>query len=166
VADQSAKLSNLFSQFANKVAWAAGSPITFTIALLLLIGWAATGPYFDYSQGWQLLVNTGTTITTFLMVFVIQNSQNRDGLAAQIKLDEIIRAVRGAKNSMIDLEDLTDQQLADLRVKFAQIADIARKDEGEINKARRPKASRKYKNGHKAPDSRTARQRRARAEVT
>jgi low affinity Fe/Cu permease len=167
VTDQSAKLGDLFSQFANKVAWAAGSPITFSIALLFLIGWAATGPYFGYSQSWQLLVNTGTTITTFLMVFVIQNSQNRDGLAAQIKLDEIIRALQGAKNTMIDLEGLTDQQLADLRVKFAQIADIARKDEVKIIRARRVKGNRKDKNGHKAPDANITRQRRASApEIT
>jgi low affinity Fe/Cu permease len=126
---------DLFAKFAGKVAWAAGSPITFGLALVALIAWAASGPYFDYSQGWQLLVNTGTTITTFLMVFVIQNSQNRDGLAAQIKLDEIIRALTGAKNSMIDLECLSDQELADLRVKFAQIADRARKDEGKVSKA-------------------------------
>jgi low affinity Fe/Cu permease len=126
---------DLFARFAGKVAWAAGSPITFGVALIALIAWAASGPYFDYSQGWQLLVNTGTTITTFLMVFVIQNSQNRDGLAAQIKLDEIIRALTGAKNSMIDLECLSDQELADLRVKFAQIADRARKDESKVSSA-------------------------------
>jgi low affinity Fe/Cu permease len=124
-----------FARFAGKVAWAAGSPIAFAVALIALIAWAASGPYFDYSQDWQLLVNTGTTITTFLMVFVIQNSQNRDGLAAQIKLDEIIRALTGAKNSMIDLECLSDQELAELRVKFAQLADRARKDEGKVTKA-------------------------------
>ena len=124
---------DLFANFAGKVAWAAGSPITFGVAVIVLIAWAASGPYFNYSQGWQLLVNTGTTITTFLMVFVIQNSQNRDGLAAQIKLDEIIRALTGAKNSMIDLECLTDQELAELRVKFAQIADRARKDESKVS---------------------------------
>ena len=124
-----------FARFAGKVAWAAGSPITFAVALIALIAWAASGPYFNYSQDWQLLVNTGTTITTFLMVFVIQNSQNRDGLAAQIKLDEIIRALTGAKNSMIDLECLSDQELAELRVKFAQIADRARKDEGKVTRA-------------------------------
>jgi low affinity Fe/Cu permease len=127
---------DLFANFAGKVAWAAGSPITFGVAVIALIAWAASGPYFNYSQGWQLLVNTGTTITTFLMVFVIQNSQNRDGLAAQIKLDEIIRALTGAKNSMIDLECLSDQELAELRVKFAQIADRARKDEGRVSNAR------------------------------
>lgn len=126
---------DLFARFAGKVAWAAGSPITFAVAVIALMAWAASGPYFGYSQGWQLLVNTGTTITTFLMVFVIQNSQNRDGLAAQIKLDEIIRALTGAKNSMIDLECLSDQELAALRVEFSEIADQARKDESKVSTA-------------------------------
>jgi low affinity Fe/Cu permease len=140
-------INGLFSKFANKVAWAAGSPVTFGIALAALIVWAMCGPFFDYSQAWQLLVNTGTTITTILMVFVIQNSQNRDGLSAQIKLDEIIRAVSGAKNSMIDLECLSDEQLAELRTKFAVIAERARTDEEEIDSVRNRKAK-KRKNGH------------------
>jgi low affinity Fe/Cu permease len=131
-----AVLSDWFAKFANKVAQAAGSPITFSLALAVLVAWAISGPYFDYSEGWQLLVNTGTTIVTFLMVFVIQNSQNRDSLAAQIKLDEIIRGVTGAKNSMIDLECLTDEQLAELRAKFADIAEEARDDEEAVDEAR------------------------------
>ena len=136
-------VNDMFSKFAGKVAWAAGSPVTFGIALAALLAWAASGPYFGFSQGWQLLVNTGTTITTFLMVFVIQNSQNRDGLAAQIKLDEIIRAVSGAKNSMIDLECLSDKELAELRVRFAEIAEVARSDETKVNSVREKKANRK-----------------------
>jgi low affinity Fe/Cu permease len=156
MADDSSKLSDLFSQFANKVAWAAGSPITFGVALLALIIWAAMGPYFEYSQGWQLLVNTGTTITTFLMVFVIQNSQNRDGLAAQIKLDEIIRAVHGAKNTMIDLECLTDEQLAELRVKFADIGDTARKEEEKVEQVRKANGVRKRANGDRASGGKRA----------
>jgi low affinity Fe/Cu permease len=157
------RLSDLFSAFAGRVAWAAGSPVTFGLAVTALLAWGAAGPYFDYSQGWQLLVNTGTTITTFLMVFVIQNSQNRDGLAAQIKLDEIIRALRGAKNSMIDLECLTDQELADLRVEFSQIADIARKDEERVIKARKTNASQRRVNGHRASGRKAARARQSAA---
>lgn len=150
---QSRRWEDMFATFAGKVAWAAGSPVAFGVALLALLIWAACGPFFDYSQGWQLVVNTGTTITTFLMVFVIQNSQNRDGLAAQIKLDEIIRAITGAKNSMIDLECLTDEELAALRVKFADIADRARKDEEEIDSASRLNGKRRRKAGSrtKAP---------------
>jgi low affinity Fe/Cu permease len=142
-------IEDMFSSFAGKVAWAAGSPITFGVALVALLAWGFAGPFFDYSQGWQLLVNTGTTITTFLMVFVIQNSQNRDGLAAQIKLDEIIRAISGAKNSMIHLECLSDAELAELRVKFSQIADMARNDEKKVHAARTTKAKRG--NGRKTP---------------
>jgi low affinity Fe/Cu permease len=146
---KSRSIEDMFSSFAGKVAWAAGSPITFGVALVALAAWGFAGPFFDYSQGWQLLVNTGTTITTFLMVFVIQNSQNRDGLAAQIKLDEIIRAISGAKNSMIDLECLSDAELAELRVKFSQIADMARNDEEKVEDARTRKAKRG--NGRKPP---------------
>jgi low affinity Fe/Cu permease len=132
MSQQNIGLHERFGVFASQVARAAGSPITFSVALLILVTWAACGPLFQYSQGWQLVVNTGTTIVTFLMVFVIQNSQNRDGLAAQIKLDEIIRAIAGAKNSMIDLECLTDKELAELQSKFSEIAVKARKKEEAV----------------------------------
>lgn len=123
------KWQDIFGAFAGKVAQAAGSPIAFGAAVAGLLVWAATGPWLGYSDGWQLFVNTGTTIVTFLMVFIIQNSQNRDGLAVQIKLDEIIRAQKGANNSMIDLECLTENELAALRAKFSEIAEAARRDE-------------------------------------
>ncbi|MBC8036364.1 MAG: low affinity iron permease family protein [Rhizobiales bacterium] len=116
-----------FAAFAACLAKWAGSPLVFTIALAGVLIWAACGPFFDYSEGWMLLINTGTTICTFLMVFIIQNSQNRDGLAVQIKLDEIIRSIHGAKNAMINLEDLPQQELEELRVKFAKMAVKARK---------------------------------------
>jgi low affinity Fe/Cu permease len=144
-------LTHAFGRFASAIATAAGSPAAFTIALLCLVTWAICGPLFGYSESWQLVINTGTTIVTFMMVFVIQNSQNRDSLAVQIKLDELIRA-SGAKNSMIDLECLSEEELAELRVKFAEIADEARKDENAVKRAeghingerarRRPKAKR------------------------
>jgi low affinity Fe/Cu permease len=124
-------ITHAFASFASLVATAAGSPGAFSIALLSLLAWALCGPLFDYSEGWQLVINTGTTIVTFMMVFVIQNSQNRESMAVQIKLDELIRA-SGAKNTMIDLECLSEEELAELRVKFAQIADKARKDENEV----------------------------------
>ena len=91
------------------------------------MAWALCGPFFGYSDGWMLVVNTGTTIITFLMVFIIQNSQNRDELAIQIKLDEIIRAVHGAQNALINLEDLPQSELEELRVKFASLGHKARK---------------------------------------
>lgn len=120
-----------FGQFAATIAKHAGSPVVFAIAVGSVLGWAATGPFFGYSEGWQLIINTGTTICTFLMVFVIQNSQNRDGLAVQIKLDEIIRAVRGAKNKLIDLEDLSQEELEALRLEFARMGEQAREQESE-----------------------------------
>jgi low affinity Fe/Cu permease len=119
-------LDTWFGFFAARISKWAGSPLVFTAALISMLVWAAFGPFFEYSDVWMLIVNTGTTIVTFLMVFVIQNSQNRDGLAVQIKLDEIIRAVHAAKNAMIDLEDLPQDELERLRVKFAQLGDKAR----------------------------------------
>jgi len=132
--NESFSINHVFAHFASAVARGAGHPITFCLALASLIVWAAAGPYMDYSTGWQLLVNTGTTILTFLMVFVIQNSQNRDGMAAQIKLDEIIRAIRGARNSMINLEDLSDEELAELQIRFSKLAMRARHGDQPLSK--------------------------------
>ena len=94
---------------------AAGQPLTFVIALAIIIVWAITGPMFGYSDTWQLIINTGTTIVTFLMVFLIQNSQNRDGAAMQAKLDELLRAVDKAREQFIGIEHLTDQQIELIR---------------------------------------------------
>ena len=115
-----------FAVFASKVSRWTGSSAAFCIAALLILGWAISGPYFGFSPNWQMVVNTGTTIGTFLMVFVIQNSQNRDGLALQIKLDEIIRAVGTAQNSLIDLEDLSQEELDEIKGDYAQLAVKAR----------------------------------------
>jgi low affinity Fe/Cu permease len=106
--------------------WSGSLPI-FAAAVISVFAWAVAGPVFNYSDDWMLIINTGTTIVTFLMVFIIQNSQNREGLAIQIKLDEIIRAVHGAQNSMINLEDLPQEELEKLRLKFAVMAVKARK---------------------------------------
>jgi low affinity Fe/Cu permease len=105
-----------FVQFASFVARASGKPLTFISAVLLILVWAVTGPAFGYSEGWQLVVNTGTTIVTFLMVFLIQNTQYRDGAAIQAKLDELIRA-SAAQNVYIGIEQLTDEELDELRAK-------------------------------------------------
>ncbi len=99
-----------------------GSKWAFAAALLLIIGWAATGPFFRYSDTWQLVVNTATTVVTFLMVFLIQNTQNRDAKAIHLKLDEIIRAHRRADNQMIDIEKLSDEELEVLAVQFEKIS--------------------------------------------
>jgi low affinity Fe/Cu permease len=115
-----------FAVFASKVSKWTGSSAAFVIAAFLILGWAISGPYFGFSPSWQMVVNTGTTIGTFLMVFVIQNSQNRDGLALQIKLDEIIRAIGKAENSFIDLEDRSQEELDGIKDRFARLAVKAR----------------------------------------
>jgi low affinity Fe/Cu permease len=108
-------MRKFFNLFATKTSTAAGQPLTFIIALLVVIVWGVTGPLFHYSDTWQLVINTGTTIVTFLMVFLIQNSQNRDGAAMQAKLDELLRAVDKAREQFIGIEHLTDQQIELLR---------------------------------------------------
>jgi low affinity Fe/Cu permease len=106
--------SRAFSRAASGISTAAGKPAVFALAVLTVIVWAVTGPYFQYSDTWQLVINTGTTIVTFLMVFLIQNSQNRDGAAIQVKLDELIR-VSAAKNFFVGIEHLTDEEIERLR---------------------------------------------------
>lgn len=115
-----------FAQLTSWVARQAGSPATFGLACLLIIVWAATGPMLGYSDMWQLTVNTATTIVTFLMVFIIQNSQNRDTEALQIKIDELIRANLGAENALLDLEDLPQNSLDEFRDHYSKLAKHAR----------------------------------------
>jgi low affinity Fe/Cu permease len=104
-----------FAHFAGGTARAAGKPITFALCCLLILGWAVTGPVFHYSDTWQLIINTGTTIITFLMVFLIQNTQNRDGAALQAKLDELIRATEAARNAYMHIEELPEKELDRMR---------------------------------------------------
>ena len=118
--------SSWFPRFARSMANASGKPATFVIALLVIIVWAVTGPIFGYSDTWQLVINTGTTIVTFLMVFIIQNTQNRDTQALQLKLDELIRVTKGAHNLMLDLEQLDDEHLERLRQVYEKLANKAR----------------------------------------
>jgi low affinity Fe/Cu permease len=115
-----------FARFANWTASAAGRAQTFVLACATIVGWALTGPLFNYSDSWQLVINTSTTIITFLMVFVIQNTQNRDSKATQIKLDELIRAMEGAHNALLDLEQLTEGDLNRLRQRYIALAAAAR----------------------------------------
>lgn len=113
-------MKSLFRKIANKISNAAGSANAFLLALGVVVVWALTGPAFGYSDTWQLVINTGTTIVTFLMVFLIQNTQNRDSKAMQLKLDELIRATT-ARDAFVDLEDLSDEELAELDKEFQQI---------------------------------------------
>jgi low affinity Fe/Cu permease len=108
-------VDKFFTTCATRIATAAGQPLTFTLALLVILVWAVTGPVFHYSDTWQLIINTGTTIVTFLMVFLIQNSQNRDAAAMQAKLDEVIRAVDAAREQFIGIEHLTDKHIEEIR---------------------------------------------------
>jgi low affinity Fe/Cu permease len=110
-----------FRKFASHTSELAGSPWAFFVAMLLIIGWAAAGPYFGWSDSHSLFVNTITTIITFLMVFLIQNTQNRDAKAMHLKLDELIRGVEGARNSLVDLEDLSDEDLRKLQNEFQRL---------------------------------------------
>jgi len=117
-----------FAHFANGAARAMGHPLAFVLAVLIILGWAITGPFFGFSDTWQLVINTGTTIITFLMVFLIQNTQNRESAAVQLKLDELIRAQRGAHNALLDLEELGEEELGRLREVYEDLAQRARID--------------------------------------
>ena len=126
MSDLEHKGASVFIRFARRVSSVSGRPTTFVFALLIIIAWAVTGPIFGFSDTWQLVINTGTTIVTFLMVFLIQNTQNRDTEALQIKLDELIRAVRGARNEVIDLEELDEAELDEIRDEYLKLAEHAR----------------------------------------
>jgi low affinity Fe/Cu permease len=114
-------MKDIFHKLAAGASRMVGSAYAFIAAIALIVGWLTTGPAFGYSDTWQLIINTTTTIVTFLMVFLIQNTQNRDSLGLHLKLDELIRATKGARNSMIDLAKLTDQQLIELEREFERI---------------------------------------------
>jgi low affinity Fe/Cu permease len=126
--------SRLFGEIANRTSQAAGRALTFMIAAAVVIIWAVTGPIFQYSDTWQLVINTGTTIVTFLMVFLIQNSQNRDSAAIQVKLDELIR-VSAAHNSFVGIEHLTDDELEEIRNKCELRAEAEKVGEETVKKA-------------------------------
>jgi low affinity Fe/Cu permease len=115
-----------FSAFARRLAVLAGRPAAFISAVAIVLLWALAGVFFGYSDTWQLVINTGTTIVTFLMVFLIQNTQNRDTEAMQLKLDELIRATQGAHNALLDLEELEEEELDAFRKKYEALAEAAR----------------------------------------
>jgi low affinity Fe/Cu permease len=117
----------LFYKVARKTSEAVGSPFASILAVTVIIVWAITGPIFKFSDTWQLVINTGTTIVTFLMVFLIQNSQNRDAKAVQIKLDELIRAISSARDEIIDVEDSSEQELKDLQQDFSKLGNNSKK---------------------------------------
>ena len=115
-----------FGRFARGTSRAAGKPAAFMLAMGIVVLWVVTGPMFGFSDTWQLVINTGTTIVTFLMVFLIQATQNRDAEALQVKLDELIRATEGAHNALLDLEDIDEDQMDRIRERYAKLAESAR----------------------------------------
>jgi low affinity Fe/Cu permease len=117
-----------FSRFAKWTAHATGHPLAFAAAGVVILVWLVSGPLFGFSDTWQLVINTGTTIVTFLMVFLIQNTQNRDSAAVHLKLDELIRCVNGAHNALLDLEELTEADLEKLRERYESLGRTARED--------------------------------------
>ena len=131
------KKTSWFTRFAKATAHLAGRPVAFGLACGIIVAWLISGPLFGFSDTWQLIVNTGTTIVTFLMVFLIQNTQNRDTAAIQIKLDELIRVTKG-HNALMDLEELDESELEEFRQKYEQLATRARK---EMDRGRRDTGS-------------------------
>jgi low affinity Fe/Cu permease len=130
-----------FHKVAHATACAIGSPYAFATAVLVILVWAACGPVFHYSDTWQLVINTGTTIVTFLVVFMIQNTQNRDSRAVHLKLDELIRAVASARNALVDVENLPDEELARLAREFQRLRRRATVREHAPTRRRRPAPS-------------------------
>ncbi|MDQ6788720.1 MAG: low affinity iron permease family protein [Acidobacteriota bacterium] len=122
---------SLFTKFARWTACETGKPVTFISAAVIILIWIVTGPFFHFSDTWQLVINTGTTIITFLMVFLIQNTQNRDTEALQLKLDEIIRAIKEANNRVLNLEELDEDELDEIREEYLVLAKKAREEQDE-----------------------------------
>ena len=114
-------MSEMFRKFARKVSRWAGQPTVFIIACLIIVAWAISGPLFQFSDTWQLVINTSTTVITFLMVFLIQNTQSRDSMATHLKLDELIRSHKEARNKMIDLEEMSDRELDEIHREFCSL---------------------------------------------
>lgn len=114
-------MKDIFHSISSKVSQAAGEPITFILAVCVIVLWAINGPLFSFSDTWQLIINTSTTIVTFLMVFLIQNTQNRDAKAIHLKLDELLRSVKGARNSFMDVEEVSDEELEKYHNEFKKL---------------------------------------------
>ena len=122
-------VSSFLERFSHHATQATGTSLAFVIATLVILVWAITGPLFNFSDTWQLVINTGTTIITFLMVFLIQRAQNKDALAIHLKLNEIVAALEGASNRLIDVEDLSEPEIEALRKYYRRLIDLARKDD-------------------------------------
>lgn len=142
--------SKFFNSFSNAVTRLSGRPIAFLLALAIIIIWAITGPFFNFSDTWQLVINTGTTIITFLMVFIIQQSQNKDTMAVQLKLNELIASQKTASNRLIDIEDLTSDELEVLKKFYVKLSDLAQQDKDLFSSHSIDEASSIHKNKSKS----------------
>jgi len=154
------KTNNLFERISDKITCATGSPGAFIVALAAIIIWVISGPIFDYSDTWQLVINTGTTIITFLMVFLIQKTQNKDSKAIQLKLNELLAASRHASNRMVDIEDLSEAELDVLHKYYSKLSDAAEKDEDihqshSIDSAKKRSAEKSARLGSKGRKKKT-----------
>ncbi len=146
-----------FDRFAGAVTRITGSPVVFIAALLIIVLWGVTGPLFGFSDTWQLVINTGTTIITFLMVFVIQQAQNKESMAMQLKLNELLAATKGASNRLVDIEDLTDEELVVLKKFYVKLSRLAQQhsDLGashSIDEAEKNQATKKHTHGEVKKD--------------
>ncbi|MBW1658829.1 low affinity iron permease family protein [Flavobacterium quisquiliarum] len=121
--------NSAFEKFATKVSKAAGSTTAFISAFIIVVAWAVSGPIFDYSETWQLVINTGTTIITFLMVFLIQKAQNKDSLAIQLKLNELVASNELSSNSLVDIESMTEEEMIIIQKYYHRLSELAKKDE-------------------------------------
>lgn len=130
-------MNELFHKLAQKTSEIVGMPLSFFVALLIVFVWAVSGSIFDYSDTWQLVINTGTTILTFLMVFLVQNTQNRDAKAIHLKLDELIRSIKNARNQLLDIEDMSDEEIHNLHNEFVGLKE---KTEAMLQKRKKPEA--------------------------
>ena len=136
-------MNEFFRKFSHKISAAVGTPWAFMLAIGIIVVWALTGPLFQFSDTWQLVINTSTTIVTFLMVFVIQNTQNRDAKAIHLKLDELIRGVENARNNLVDLEDLSDEELEKLQEQFEAFRKLQKEEIEDILEVKKNEEAKK-----------------------
>ncbi|HEY2900504.1 MAG TPA: low affinity iron permease family protein [Polyangia bacterium] len=148
---QRSKFGRLLERWSYQVTLWTGSSTAFALAVLVIVGWLVTGPIFRFSDTWQLVINTGTTIVTFLMVFLIQRSQNKDSLAIQLKLNELVAAMQGASNHLIDVEDLTEQELRALHRHYRKLAQMARQSGDVLSSHSVEEAAQRAKRKNQAP---------------
>jgi low affinity Fe/Cu permease len=137
---KTADINDFFHKFSQRTSQIVGSPWSFLLAVIVIVVWAATGPIFHFSDTWQLVINTGTTIVTFLMVFLIQNTQNRDAKAIHLKLDELLRGVKGARTGLVDLEDSSEEDLQKLQKNFEELRKLHEKETASIDKVKKEAA--------------------------